>query len=164
MIKKFTLLLWLAIPLLSMAQLQVQYEYDAAGNRTIRKTIMLAPQYAPPDSTETKLQASEELEPQISATSSAPLKDSNYFIEKIAQVEIKIYPNPTTEKITLEILNWQNLQTGTFKLYSLTGQLLQEQPVHSESTIISLANLPKGTYILKVFINNRTEDWKVIKQ
>jgi len=56
MLKKFTLLLWLAIPLLSMAQqLQVQYEYDASGNRTARKTITI-PQCSPPapqDSTET---------------------------------------------------------------------------------------------------------------
>jgi hypothetical protein len=85
-------------------------------------------------------------------------------VEKIAQIEIKIYPNPTTEKITIEMPDWQNLQTGTFKLYSLTGQLLQTQPVHDAHTIVSLAGLPKGAYILKVHINNRTEDWKVIKQ
>ena len=86
-----------------------------------------------------------------------------YFIEKIAQVELKIYPNPTTEKITLEIPGWKDLQTGVFKLYSLTGQLLQEQPVHAVTTTISLAGLAKGTYVLKVYINDRTEDWKVIK-
>jgi hypothetical protein len=64
----------------------------------------------------------------------------------------------------LEIPGWENLQTGNFKLFSLTGQLLQEQRVHSATTEVSLAGLPKGTYILKVYINNRTEDWKVIKQ
>jgi len=41
--------------------------------------------------------------------------------------------------------------------------LLQEQPVHSVTTTISLAGLSKGAYILKVHINDWTEDWKVIK-
>ncbi|MCL2291299.1 MAG: T9SS type A sorting domain-containing protein [Bacteroidetes bacterium] len=76
---------------------------------------------------------------------------------------IKIYPNPTTEKITLQISNMENLQTGIFKLFSLTGQLLQEQPVHSTTTVVSLAGLSKGSYILKVHINGVTEDWKIIK-
>jgi hypothetical protein len=84
-------------------------------------------------------------------------------METIAQTEIKIYPNPTTEKITLEISGWENLQTGIFKLYSLNGQLLQERPVHSSTTEVSLSGLPQGAYILKVRINDRTEDWKIIK-
>jgi hypothetical protein len=85
------------------------------------------------------------------------------YTESIAQVEIRIYPNPTTEKITLEIAGWETLQTGVFKLYSMTGQLLQERPVHSVATEVSLAGLASGTYILKVQINDRVEDWKVIK-
>jgi len=79
------------------------------------------------------------------------------------RVEIKIYPNPTAEKFTLEISQWENLQAGVFKLYSLTGQLLQDHPVHAAHTTISLANLPKGAYILNVHINGRMEEWKVIK-
>jgi len=92
-----------------------------------------------------------------------PEPSPEYFVEKVAQVEIKIYPNPTTEKITLEISNMENLQTGVFKLFSITGQFLQEQSVHSATTIVSLAGLPKGAYILKVHINGIIEDWKVVK-
>ena len=56
---------------------------------------------------------------------------TEFYVEKIAQTEIKIYPNPTTEKITLVISGWETPQKGNFTLYSLTGQLLQEYPVHS---------------------------------
>jgi hypothetical protein len=165
MIKKFILLLWFAIPLFCMAQqLQVTYEYDASGNRTSRKTIVLeAPQLAPPAPQDSTLVANE-LESLATLMTQDLATEPEYFVEKIARVEIKIYPNPTTEKITLEIPAWENLQTGNFKLFSLTGQLLQSQPVYSATTIVSLAGLPKGTYILKVHINNRTEDWKIIKQ
>jgi hypothetical protein len=92
------------------------------------------------------------------------VQNATYYVEQINRMEIKIYPNPTTEKVTLEIAGWENLQQGIFKLYALTGQLLQERPVHSVTTEVSLAGLATGTYILKVCINGKTEDWKIIKQ
>jgi len=175
--QKITLLLCFAIPLFCIAQnrLAFGYEYDAAGNRVSRKMIIMGdPQFTPPPPPENPNQifaenpVETEEQPvspmsQLSPEPTPPDPSPQYFIEKIAQVELKIYPNPTTEKITLEIAGWEDLQTGIFKLYSLTGQLLQEQPVHSVNTTISLAGLAKGTYILKVHINDRTEDWKVIK-
>ena len=177
--RKIIFLLWLAIPLFCMAQsgLAFSYEYDAAGNRVLRKVIILDPQFAPPTSppedpvlAENLAETEEELTSQLSSMSpsftepTTPEDYTQYFVEKMGQVEMKIYPNPTTEKITLEIAGWKDLQTGTFQLYSLTGQLLQEQQVHSVTTTVSLAGLAKGTYILKVYINDRTEDWKIIKQ
>jgi len=152
----FTFLL-LAIPLICMAvtPLARQYSYDASGNRTACAVINMSPPQAPPDSTkDQKLQVTSYELQEI---------EYEYFIEKIAQTEIKIYPNPTTEKITLAISGWENLQTGMFKLYSLNGQLLQEQLVHSFTTTISLIGMPKGAYILKVNVNGVTEDWKIIK-
>jgi hypothetical protein len=152
--KRTFIFLILAIPLICMAQNLVRvYEYDNAGNRTVFKTLQMNP--APPAPPEDSLHVTRDA-----------LQDSEtiYFVETIAKVEIKIYPNPTTEKVTLEISNMERLQTGIFKLYSLSGQLLQEQPVHSSTTIVSLAGLPKGAYILKVHINDRIEDWKIIKQ
>ena len=153
---KQTIILFLfAIPFSCMAQsLVYSYEYDASGNRTLRKTIQmnLAPP-APPDSTFIEQEELENLVPLV----------PEYFVEKIAQTQIKIYPNPATEKITMQIAGWEDLQTGNFKLFSLNGKLLQEHPVRSETTTISLSTLPKGAYILKVQINNRSEEWKVIK-
>ena len=162
-----------------MAQksLTIRYDYDDAGNRTSCKVITM-PSFSPsppaaPDSTETEpepnLMSLESLrslelpdEKALDSIETEPLP-TEYYIEKIAQVEMKIFPNPTTEKITLEISAWEALQTGIFTLLSPTGQLLQERVVHSATTAISLAGLPKGTYILKVHINGKTEDWKIIK-
>jgi len=155
---KITFFLLFAVPLFCMAQtpLARQYSYDASGNRTACAVINMSPPQAPPDSTkDQKLQVTSYELQEI---------EYEYFIEKNAQTEIKIYPNPTTEKITLEfsgdvrIDNFRSLQ-----LFSLSGQLLQEQQIHSTTTTLSLAGMPKGVYILKVNVNGVTEDWKIIK-
>jgi len=165
--QKITLLILFVVPLFCMAQspLARQYEYDAAGNRTVCTVITLPPQTppVPPDSTETPnpIPETSNLLPQTPDLT--PLTPE-YFVETIANTEIKIFPNPTTEKIMLEFsesVGFENFRT--LRLYSLSGQLLQEQTVHSATTTISLAGMPAGVYILKVRINETTEDWKIIK-
>jgi hypothetical protein len=161
----FCLLLFLPLFCIAQNPLPRYFEYDDAGNRTVRKVIPLnpAPPAPPEDSVASTSSATDLLQEEI-LESFESKKSSEYYVEKIAQVEMKIYPNPATEKITLSIFNIENLQTGTLQLYTLNGQLLQTQPIHSETTTISLAGLAKGTYILKVQINEHTEDWKIIKQ
>ena len=157
--RKITLLFWLCIPLFCLAQNQLirEYEYDAAGNRTLRKTVRL--QAPPEDSLPATHYALQDELPSFESQ-----KSPEYYVEKLAQVEMKIYPNPATEKITLAISNMEKLQTGTLQLYTLNGQLLQTQPIHSSTNDISLVNLAKGAYILKVQINDIIEEWKIVKQ
>jgi len=166
--KRITLLLCFAPPLFCMAQtpLARQYEYDASGNRTSCAVINMSPPQAPPippDSTGTGYLT--ELESSESFKSPA-LKERapDFYHEKIGQTEIKIYPNPTTEKITLEFLGDVRVENfRPLQIYSLSGQLLQEQPVQSATTVISLAGMPNGVYVLKVNVNGKSEEWKIIK-
>jgi len=152
-----------------MAQnsLSIVYEYDNAGNRVRRKVVTLnppdelPPAPTPPDSLQV---TSYELQEVASPASfvSPELTTPDYFVETIAQVEMKIYPNPITENITLQISNMETLQKGILQLFTLNGQLLQTRLLSEAEVIVSLAGLAKGTYILKVQINEITEDWKII--
>jgi hypothetical protein len=164
--KKNIILLFLCIPLFCIAQgLPREYEYDAAGNRTSRKVLNI--DLAPPALQDSLLVTRDGVtrdELRVTSYELQELQTELSYIENIAQVEIKVFPNPATEKVTLEIAGWETLQTVVFKLFTLTGQLLQEHPVHSVSTEVSLAGLASGAYILKVQINDRVEDWKIIKQ
>jgi len=53
---------------------------------------------------------------------------------------------------------------ASLQLYNPSGQLLQEHPVHSATTVVSLAGIAKGVYILKVSVNGVVDNWKIIKQ
>jgi len=161
--RKITLLLWLCIPIFCLAQnnpLPRYYEYDAAGNRIVRKVINVqtAPPMPPDSLPVTRYALQDEF------GSSGSQLSPEYYVEKLAQVEMKIYPNPATEKITLSISNMEKIQTGTLHLYTLTGQLIQTRLLSEAEVDISLVGLSKGTYILKVQVNDIIENWKIIKQ
>ncbi|MDB2485022.1 T9SS type A sorting domain-containing protein [bacterium] len=70
---------------------------------------------------------------------------------------ISLYPNPTSENITISIENFNgNIQT---EVYDLIGNKLQT----TSETTISLQEYAIGIYILKVAYGDRVEKLKVIK-
>ena len=70
---------------------------------------------------------------------------------------ISLYPNPTSENITISIENFNgNIQT---EIYDLIGNRLQI----SNETTISLQDYARGIYLLKVAYGDRVEEVKVIK-
>ncbi len=62
---------------------------------------------------------------------------------------VTVYPNPTTNKITLKI-NDLNLSGSSFELYDMTGKLLLSDKIPGNQTSIVLGNLMAGMYFLKV--------------
>jgi hypothetical protein len=127
---------------------------------------MIAPTAPPEDSLQSvaePVEATDLIQEEI-LESFESQKSPEYYVEKFAQVEMKIYPNPATEKVTFEVSGFvESHGRATLQLYTLSGQLLQTLPIQSGTTEISLVGLSKGTYILKVQVNEHTEDWKIIK-
>jgi hypothetical protein len=179
--QKCILFLFLSIPLFCLAQnpLPREFDYDAAGNRILRKVITM-PLPAPPapaapidsllaaqDSEHEERNTENEVYDEFQSstlTPSLPHSITPFFVEKIAGMEMKIFPNPTTEKITFEMSGMVDSHDRAYlRLYSLSGQLLQTQTIRSATTEISLVGLAKGVYILKVQMEGVTEEWKVIK-
>jgi hypothetical protein len=167
--RKILSLFCVILPLFCFSQnaLPHQYFYDDAGNRTLRKVLTM--NYAPPTPQDSTHVTSDERDHRDhSAQTERWLSEAettpDYYVENLAQTEIKIYPNPATEKITFEMVGFVETHcNASLQLFTITGQLLQNHPVHSNLTEISLAGLARGAYILKVQINDRVEDWKIIK-
>ncbi len=88
---------------------------------------------------------------------------TNSIIDVNNRMAAFVYPNPTTNYVTLSVTDVQMGQMS-YSLYDLQGRLLVEQKLSSDLTTISLADLPNATYFLKVTMNNsEIRTFKIIK-
>jgi uncharacterized delta-60 repeat protein len=72
---------------------------------------------------------------------------------------IKIYPNPTKDLINIS--SSTNFIGKNYRIFDYTGKLLQNNTINTENTIISLADLTSGLYLLRIEGNN--ESYKIVK-
>jgi hypothetical protein len=139
----------------SAASLERMYDYDASGNRTCRKVLMLS-----------KKMSSQVSDNEMSMDASE-LKNSEeevVYSERIGNLQLRISPNPTTDKVTVRIDNYSDFTGGNMRLYSTGGQLLEQYQIDSPVFTIDLSNYVQGVYLLKWQMNQHTDTWKIIKQ
>lgn len=77
---------------------------------------------------------------------------------------IKVYPNPTTDYITID---WELLSPKeilTIDIVTLQGQVVQSTSTHTSSTIISTQELPKGVYFIYLKSEQKKEAVKLMVQ
>ena len=81
--------------------------------------------------------------------------------ETSINLEMSVYPNPTTNYLTLITESSKNL---SFQLIDLQGKVIESKNVVNNSTNISLEGQPAATYFLNVTKNNQiVKTFKVIK-
>ena len=133
------LILMLLCPMLQ-AQDKIKYSYDAAGNR-ISRTIVLAPRSAPVDETK-------------------PVVHTEVF----SDMQLKIYPNPTTGRLKVEISNLPEGHTAQIWLYAMSGKLITTYKDVSYAVNIDISGQPAGNYVMKIVAGNFQTEWKIIKK
>jgi len=94
---------------------------------------------------------------------SSEAKKNETFEELFENKKITIYPNPTIGLVTVEI-SIREKDLARIVIYDIKGKLLLEYKNVSSITEIDLSNKPSGTYLLKIFIDNKPTTWKIIKQ
>lgn len=75
---------------------------------------------------------------------------------------LKIYPNPVSEKITVEFPGWQ-ITDGTVTIYGIAGQQVMSQKMNGLKSEIAVNNLPSGLYFIKLVGTNKTGIGKFVK-
>lgn len=63
-------------------------------------------------------------------------------------LEIKVYPNPTPEIITIQFSEY--IENAQYYLFDLTGKLLENKLINSADTEINMKRFASGQYILKL--------------
>jgi hypothetical protein len=81
--------------------------------------------------------------------------------ETSINLELSVYPNPTTDYLTLKV---DDFETLNFQLIDLQGKIIENKKVSSTTTSINVENLPKALYFLNVTKNNKVvKSFKIIK-
>jgi type IX secretion system substrate protein len=76
-------------------------------------------------------------------------------------LELSVYPNPTTNYLTLKVDDNTNL---SYQLYDLQGKIIEGKMLQSTSTNINLEAQPAATYFVKVIKNKQiVKTFKIIK-
>ena len=77
-------------------------------------------------------------------------------------VTLTIYPNPTTDYLTLQIKDF-NSQELSYEMMDAQGKSLSTSLITNAQTKIDLCNLPMGVYLINIIQNNSVQSYKIIK-
>lgn len=135
-------IIFMLLALTAKAQQKLSYAYDAAGNRTERTIVMTV----------------------RSADVEDKAQDGLFFEEQIANLQLRIYPNPVKEQLTIQISDYESSARMEFVLYSIGGSILHRGTIDSETTLVNMSRFTTGTYVLHIIIGGKRTVWKVIKQ
>lgn len=83
-------------------------------------------------------------------------------IDKEIKTEFNVYPNPSDKEITINIPNeLLNITTPLLKIYTVSGELVEEMNSVANQIIIDISSYTNGTYFVKL---NDTETIEFIVQ
>ena len=79
------------------------------------------------------------------------------------QLEVLVYPNPTTSFLTLNTGN-AKLSALSFQLFDIDGKLIETRKILSPAETIHMERLSRAMYFLKVLSNQKeVKTFKIIK-
>ncbi|MDR0989561.1 MAG: T9SS type A sorting domain-containing protein [Prevotellaceae bacterium] len=130
----------LCLPVYVCAQSHLRYVYDNAGNRINREIVLSSTRLLP---------ATEEMQ--------EPYRD------EMQTCKLKIYPNPTKGRLEILVSGLETI-AGQANVYSISGTLILQTAITSNSTLLDLSAYTKGVYILQLKIGAEVSSWKIIKE
>lgn len=92
-------------------------------------------------------------------TKSAMVKNFSTVIAEVYEHRIKIYPNPATDKLFIELNN--NIKFSSFEIVDLNGKVTLKNEL--QGNLIPVTNLPSGIYFLRLINNSESYKFKFIK-
>jgi len=93
---------------------------------------------------------------------------SDPFVKVISSVEdikevdqFKVYPNPFSSKLNVNFNN-DKAALATVKLFDLNGQLIKHSVTTRSTYVLERGNLPAGTYIIELLLDDKTSNTKIV--
>ncbi len=135
--------------------MQREYGYDASGNRILRKIVEIPEQKSFISDKDT-IQTQELVQDSIK-------KGKKYYIDELGNLSLKVFPNPTTSIVNIDILNINTQIEGNIMLYSASGALLANKQINTSHIELDVSTYSKGNYFAVIYINEKKTHWKIIK-
>jgi hypothetical protein len=88
--------------------------------------------------------------------------DAPTGINELQKSRLSIYPNPATDKITIEISGVT--EENNLSIVNIEGMELIRQKITDNKTEIDIGNLPSGVYFVRLTDEKTVEMGKIIKQ
>jgi YD repeat-containing protein len=177
--KIFFLVSLMLLQTIALLSQRVEFTYDDNGNRLTRTIIIEqlksnSVQFPVLDSKSLKTSKNLTTEGEVSnIPEGEDLSDSKAKRnERIAnasaisednEIITIVYPNPSNGLIKIDISNMPMSSKNEMRLYNLSGLELIVNRNFDSHTEIDISNLQDGIYILRIKINERVFDWKVVK-
>ncbi len=112
----------------------IQYTYDHSGNR-VKKEIDINP---------------------------GQLRKKVIYEDQVGLAELKIYPNPTTKLLFVELQEVSEQQTG-LSVIDMNGRVIWESSQIKLLNQIDFSSYAKGKYVLRITNGEKISTWIIIK-
>ena len=80
--------------------------------------------------------------------------------EELSDMEIKLFPNPTSDKITIQSDNFKNT---TLQIFDNLGRQILQQNINKSQTVLDISNFKTGQYLLQIERENKRIAYKIQK-
>lgn len=84
------------------------------------------------------------------------------FEDEIENIPIKIYPNPTHGRMTVELQNVNN-EKITIVVYDLKGSAVVTIKDAIDINVVDISNCKNGIYLMNIILGEQKQTWKIIK-
>ncbi len=83
--------------------------------------------------------------------------------ETALNISLSIFPNPTSDFLTLKVEDYNN-ETLFFYLLDEQGKLILSEQIKNQNTQLSMSTLARGSYFINILqTNKKIQTFKVIK-
>ncbi|MFH0842168.1 MAG: T9SS type A sorting domain-containing protein [Bacteroidota bacterium] len=135
----------------------IEYAYDNNGNRVGRSIVieeLKSQSFSFPVENIMNLQTAEK-------AMQAALEENNS--EEKGEPDVIIYPNPSRGLLNIEIVNLSQGSQNEMRLYDLSGTELIIKKDFGSTSDLNINMFKAGIYILRIKIDEKLFDFKVIK-